>query len=416
VTDWQAVEQQLCMRIVSRQPVTLVRGDGMYVWDDQGKEYLDFFAGIAVNALGHCHPALVRAITEQAQVLIHASNIYYTVPQLQLAEVLLREAGLDRIFFGNSGAEAMEACIKLARKYGKLHRNGAHEVIVMTGAFHGRTLAAVTATANPHYQEPFTPLAQGFPRVAFNDLEAARRAVTDKTVGIMLELIQGEGGVLPADVEYVRGLRRLCDERGLLLILDEVQTGIGRTGSFYAFQQYGIKPDVVGLAKQLGGGLPIGAIGGRAELMDLLAPVGSVYQAGTYAAHPHAMAAGIAVLEVLANERTFVQLEITATALAEGLTAGAKAAGVEATVVRAGTFLSVFFAPTPPRNFGDVDASDKAAFGEFHRAMRADGVLIAPSPFEAWFPSLAHTEADIDRTIDAAASAFERVKATGDAP
>jgi predicted acetylornithine/succinylornithine family transaminase len=247
------------MRTYGRRPVTLVRGDGVYVWDDQGKEYLDFVAGVAVNALGHCHPALVQAITEQARLLIHTSNLYYTVPQLQLAEVLLQQAGLDRIFYTNSGAEAMETCIKLARKYGKLHRNGAYEIIVMTGAFHGRTLATVTATANPHYSEPFAPLPEGFVRVPFNDLEAARRAVSDKTVGIMLELVQGEGGVWPADEEYARGLRRLCDEHGLLLILDEVQTGIGRTGTFYAFQQYGIKPDIMGLAKQLGGGLPIGA-------------------------------------------------------------------------------------------------------------------------------------------------------------
>lgn len=259
VTDWQALEQRLYMRTYGRRPVTLVRGDGVYVWDDQGREYLDFVAGVAVNALGHCHPALVQAITEQARLLIHTSNLYYTVPQLQLAEVLLQQAGLDRIFYTNSGAEAMETCIKLARKYGKLRRNGAYEIIVMTGAFHGRTLATVTATANPHYSEPFAPLPEGFVRVPFNDLDAARRAVNEKTVGIMLELVQGEGGVWPADEEYVRGLRRLCDEHGLLLILDEVQTGIGRTGTFYAFQQYGIKPDIMGLAKQLGGGLPIGA-------------------------------------------------------------------------------------------------------------------------------------------------------------
>lgn len=259
VTDWQALEQRLYMRTYGRRPVTLVRGDGVYVWDDQGREYLDFVAGVAVNALGHCHPALVQAITEQARLLIHTSNLYYTVPQLQLAEVLLQQAGLDRIFYTNSGAEAMETCIKLARKYGKLHRNGAYEIIVMTGAFHGRTLATVTATANPHYSEPFAPLPAGFVRVPFNDLEAARRAINDQTVGIMLELVQGEGGVWPADEEYARGLRRLCDEHGLLLILDEVQTGIGRTGTFYAFQGYGIKPDIMGLAKQLGGGLPIGA-------------------------------------------------------------------------------------------------------------------------------------------------------------
>jgi acetylornithine aminotransferase/acetylornithine/N-succinyldiaminopimelate aminotransferase len=286
------------MRTYGRQPVTLVRGDGAYVWDDKGNQYLDFLAGVAVNALGHCHPALVEALTQQARTLIHTSNIYYTVPQLQLAEVLLQQAGLDRIFYCNSGAEAMEACIKLARKYGKERKGGAYEIIVTEGAFHGRTIATVTATANPHYSEPFAPLPGGFPRVPYNDLDAVKRAVTDQTVGVMVELVQGEGGVWPADKAYVQGLRQLCDERGLLLILDEVQTGIGRLGSFYGYQQYGITPDIMGLAKQLGGGLPIGAC--------LATEQASVFVPGdhgsTFSGSPLVCAGALAVVNTILQE------------------------------------------------------------------------------------------------------------------
>jgi predicted acetylornithine/succinylornithine family transaminase len=247
------------MQLARRWPVTIVRGKGMKVWDTAGKEYLDFVAGIAVTSLGHCHPVIIKALARQAKTLIQMSNMYYTVPQLQLAELLVRTSCLDRVFIGNSGAEANEGAIKLARRYGKIKLDGAYEIITAHESFHGRTLATTAATGQNQFQEPYTPLPTGFVNVDFNDLAAIQAATTKLTCAIMLEPIQGEGGVNMPHDGYLKKVRDWCDEKGLLLILDEVQTGIGRTGSLYAYQQYGIEPDIMTLAKGLGGGVPIGA-------------------------------------------------------------------------------------------------------------------------------------------------------------
>jgi predicted acetylornithine/succinylornithine family transaminase len=258
-TDWQDLEKKVYMQLARRWPVTIVRGKGMKVWDNAGKEYLDFVAGIAVTSLGHCHPVLVKALSRQAKTLIQMSNMYYTLPQLQLAELLVRTSCLDRVFIGNSGAEANEGAIKLARRYGKIKLDGAYEIITAHESFHGRTLATTAATGQNQFQEPYTPLPTGFINVDFNDLAAIQAATTNLTCAIMLEPIQGEGGVNMPDDDYLKKVRAWCDEKGLLLILDEVQTGIGRTGSLYAYHQYGIEPDIMTLAKGLGGGVPIGA-------------------------------------------------------------------------------------------------------------------------------------------------------------
>ncbi|MSQ12186.1 MAG: aspartate aminotransferase family protein [Dehalococcoidia bacterium] len=257
-TDWIALEKKLYMGS-RRQPIVIVRGEGTRVWDEHGREYLDFTAGWAVNSLGHCHPAVVKAIQEQAATLTQTSNQFYTIPQLKLAELLVKHTGLDRIFFGNSGAEANEGAVKLARKYGKQHRNGAYEVISANNSFHGRTLAMVAATGNPHYQESFVPMPEGFLQVPFNDIEAIKLATTPKTCAVLLEPVQGEGGVNIPSQDYLRQVRQWCDQQGLLLILDEVQTGMGRLGTLFGFQAFGVKPDVLTLAKGLGGGVPIGA-------------------------------------------------------------------------------------------------------------------------------------------------------------
>jgi len=258
-TDWQELEKKVYMQLAQRWPVTIVRGKGMKVWDIAGKEYLDFVAGIAVTSLGHCHPVIIKALARQAKTLIQMSNMYYTVPQLQLAELLVKTSCLDRVFIGNSGAEANEGAIKLARRYGKIKLDGAYEIITAHESFHGRTLATTAATGQNQFQAPYTPLPTGFINVDFNDLAAIQAATTKLTCAIMLEPIQGEGGVnMPGD-DYLKKVRAWCDEKGLLLILDEVQTGIGRTGSLYAYQQYGIEPDIMTLAKGLGGGVPIGA-------------------------------------------------------------------------------------------------------------------------------------------------------------
>ena len=254
VADIAGREDRLIMDTYRRQPVELVRGDGFLLYDREGKEYLDFVAGLAVNVVGHGNAKVAEAIGRQARALVHVSDLYYTRPQVDLAQRLNDLGFVGRAFFANSGAEANEAAIKIARKWGQLNRNGAYEVIATENSFHGRTLAAIAATGQPKYQAPFVPMPEGFKHVPFNDIEALRAAVSPKTAAILLEPIQGESGVIPADMDYLRAVRELCDDENLLLILDEIQTGIGRTGTFYAFQAYGIVPDVVTLAKGLGGG------------------------------------------------------------------------------------------------------------------------------------------------------------------
>ncbi len=260
MTDWQQLENRYLFSTFKRQPVTLVRGQGVRVWDDDGREYLDFVAGIAAVSLGHCHPTVVSALAEQSSALIHVSNLVYSVPQLRLAQLLVENSCLDRVFLCNSGAEAIEGAVKLARKWGKEKRDGAYEVICTDNAFHGRTLATLTASGTEKYKLPYLPLPPGFVHVPFDDVEAIRKATSAKTCAVLVEPIQGEGGVnVPSD-DYLRRLRAWCDEAGILLILDEVQTGIGRTGSLFAYQQYGAEPDIMTLAKGLAGGVPIGAL------------------------------------------------------------------------------------------------------------------------------------------------------------
>ncbi len=268
-TDWIALEERYYAQTVRRQPVVLVRGQGTRVWDVEGKEYLDFTAGWAVTNLGHCHPVMVQAIQEQAALLIQTSNQFYTVPQLKLAQALIDNSCLDRVFFGNSGAEAVEGALKLARKYGKKNRDGAYQVITAYNSFHGRTMSTIAATGQPHYQEAFQPLTPGFVHVEYDSVEAIIAATNDETAAVMLEPIQGEGGVnIPAD-DYLRRVRDWCDKQGLLLILDEVQTGLGRLGSLFGYQEYGVEPDVMTLAKGLGGGVPIGAFLSKEHCMAL---------------------------------------------------------------------------------------------------------------------------------------------------
>ena len=257
--EWIAVENKYYAQTVRRQPVVIVRGEGTRVWDADGKEYLDFVAGWAVNQLGHSHPVITEAISEQAGTLIQTSNQFYTVPQLRLAETLIENSCLDLVFFCNSGAEANEGALKLARRYGKLNRDGAYEVITAYNSFHGRTQATVAATGQPHYQENFAPLLPGFVHVDFNDVEGIMNATSERTAAVMVEPVQGEAGVIIPDDDYLQRVREWCDSQGILLILDEVQTGMGRLGSLFGYQEYGVEPDVMTLAKGLGYGVPIGA-------------------------------------------------------------------------------------------------------------------------------------------------------------
>ena len=289
------------MHFVNRQPVVFVRGKGMKVWDADGKEYLDFLAGIAVNGLGHSHPRLVEAISRQASELMHVCNLYYVPQQPELAKRLTKLSGLGKSFFCNSGAEANEAAIKLARKWGK-ERYGPerYEIITAEGSFHGRTMATVTATAQPKYHQGFEPLVPGFKYIPFNDLNAMEAAVNDKTCAVMLEVIQGESGVQLGSQEYIKGVRQLCDDNGSLLILDEIQTGLGRTGKWFGHQLYGVKPDIMTLAKTLGGGFPIGACMATDGVAKAFVPGN---HASTFGGNPLACAAAIATLDVMEEER-----------------------------------------------------------------------------------------------------------------
>jgi acetylornithine aminotransferase/acetylornithine/N-succinyldiaminopimelate aminotransferase len=281
----------------ARFPIVLVRGRGVRIWDSDGKEYLDCVGGIAVDALGHCHPKMVEAIRAQAETLIHVSNLYHIEPQIRLGQLLCEHSFADRAFFCNSGAEANEAGIKLARKYAKDHWSSDRvDIITMHHAFHGRTLATVTATGSAKYQHGFEPLMPGFKHVPYNNLQAVERAVDSRTCAVLVEPVQGEGGVnVPGD-EYLPGLRRLCDEAGILLILDEVQSGMGRTGKLFAYQHWGVEPDILTLAKALAGGIPMGAMLAREAVAASFVP-GT--HASTFGGTPFVSAVALAVLTTM---------------------------------------------------------------------------------------------------------------------
>ena len=269
--NWQELEQKLFLRTFSRIPLTLVRGQGARVWDDQGKRYLDFVGGWAVDTLGHCPPVVVEALERQARTLIQVSNQFYTIPQIELAQLLVQNSCLDRVFFCNSGAEAAEGAVKLARRYGKTRLDGAYEIITTYGSFHGRTLAMTAATGQSKFQEPYEPLPNGFTNVEYNNVEAIKAATTAQTCGVMLEPIQGEGGVNMPHDSYLKEVENWCRERAVLFILDEVQTGVGRTGTLFAYEQYDVEPDIMTLAKGLGSGVPIGAFLAK-ENVSLFSP------------------------------------------------------------------------------------------------------------------------------------------------
>ncbi len=293
--NWQDLEQKLFLRTFERVPITLVRGQGVWVWDDRGGKYLDFVGGWAVDSLGHCPPVMVEALEKQAKTLIQASNQFYTIPQIQLAQLLIQNSCLDRIFFCNSGAEANEGAVKLARRYGRLHLNGAYEIITTQSSFHGRTLAMTAATGQSKFQEPYTPLPTGFINVDYNNVEAIKKATSERTCGVILEPIQGEGGVNVPDDNYLKEVQRWCREKGIPFILDEIQTGVGRTGTLFAYQQYGVEPDIMTLAKGLGSGVPIGAFLAK-EHVSVFAPG---EHGSTFGGNPLVCAAAYATLKYI---------------------------------------------------------------------------------------------------------------------
>jgi acetylornithine/N-succinyldiaminopimelate aminotransferase len=303
LTDTDSVVREadrVLFRNYKRAPVAFSHGKGARLFDLEGREYLDFIGGIAVSSLGHAHPALVRAVSEQAARYVHVSNLYQIPEQVEAARRLVAASGLDRAFFCNSGAEANEAAIKLSRKAGKASKGpGCHEILVAEHSFHGRTLATVAATGNPRYQQGFEPMPAGFRFVPFDDVAAMRRAVGPATAAILVEPVQGEGGVLVPSDEYLEGLRALCNEKGLLLVLDEVQTGIGRTGRMFAYQHSGIRPDVVTLAKGVAGGVPAGVLLATEAAAAHFSPGD---HGSTFGGNALASAAICAVLEAIESE------------------------------------------------------------------------------------------------------------------
>jgi acetylornithine/N-succinyldiaminopimelate aminotransferase len=380
--DWVALENKYYQRTFTRSLV-MERGEGVRVWDSHGRVYLDLVAGIAVNVLGHTHPAVVQAIIDQAQRLIHVSNLYVNERQVELAEQLYNLSGGMRSFFSNSGAEANEGAIKLARKYGRLHRDGAYGIISMDRSFHGRTLATTSATGQKKYQDTWQPLADGFTQVPYNDLEAVKAATGPNTIGILVEAVQGEGGIYPATAEFLQGLRQWCDEQNLVLICDEVQAGMGRTGTFFSWEQYEIAPDITTLAKGLAGGVPIGAM--------LAAPRVDIFEPGdhgtTFGGNPIACAAGVATV------RTIVEHGLLENARQIGDYLGARLQALE------GKYPFI----TQVRGIGLMRAFDLAepnAQQIMDRAM-AHGLLITnagPSIIRI-IPPLIITQADVDEAM-----------------
>ncbi len=372
-----AVGTSAVMPTYARYPLTLVRGRGTKVWDDAGREYLDFAGGIAVTAIGHSHPRWVEAVTDQARTLAHVSNLWSTGPQEELARRLTGLAGFGQAFFANSGAEANEAALKIARKHGR--DLGRTEVVALDGSFHGRTFATLAATGQPAKHVPFAPLPEGFVHVPPGDVRALHRAVGDRTAAVLMEPVLGEGGVVPIEPAYLQAARTLCTERGALLIFDEVQTGIGRTGHWFAWQGAGVEPDVFTLAKALGGGLPIGACVAREEYA-----FGPGEHASTFGGGPIPCRAALAVLDIIEDEGLLANCVERGRQLVDGLTeAGA------GDVRGAGLLIGV--------------ASDRPIAGRAVRALMAAGFLAteAGPTVVRISPPLNVTEQEVAAFLDA---------------
>lgn len=298
----QQLEKKYHFQVYNRLPVTLSHGKGAVVWDTEGNEYLDAFGGLAVNNLGHCHPKIVAAIKEQSEKLLHASNFFYNEPQSLLAEKLAKLSGLDRVFFCNSGVEAMEACVKLARKWGKKHGKSGN-LITLSEGFHGRSVTTITM-GMPSYAEGFDPLPTGFEQVPFNDFEALKAAANEDTIAIAFETIQGSGGVNVINAEFMKKTRQLCDDLNILMIIDEVQCGVGRSGKFYAYQHFDVMPDIVASAKALAGGIPVGAVMAKEEVASAL---GFGDHGTTFGGNPFTMHVANAALDAIEEEHIVEQ-------------------------------------------------------------------------------------------------------------
>jgi predicted acetylornithine/succinylornithine family transaminase len=394
--EWINKAKKYIADTYNRFPIVITRGEGCWVWDMHGRRYLDFLSGIAVCNLGHVNKNVVEALTYQAARLGHISNLFYMEPQIRAAELLVENSFGDKVFFCNSGAEANEAAIKLARRYSwKNHGEGRFEIIAMENSFHGRTMATMSATGQEKFKVGFPPLLEGFSFVPFNDLGAVERAITPKTCAIMLELIQSEGGVYVADPEYVQKLRKITSEKDILLILDEVQTAMGRTGRFFGYEQYGIEPDVMSLAKALGNGFPVGAIIAKDQVMAAFEP-GT--HASTFGGNPLAASAIIATINTLLGEGILKNCETVGTYLFDELTKKRKRFPFITDVRGKGLLLGIEM--TIP-----VDGIVKEFLSE--------GVIVAASKGNVFrlLPPLIIGKEEVDIFLEIAEKIFERQKA-----
>ena len=384
--------EKYVMNTYRRFPLALVRGAGARVWDAGGREYLDMAAGIAVCSLGHAHPGVAAAIARQAETLVHVSNLYYTEPQARFAQLLVENSFAEKVFFCNSGAEANEAAIKLARKYGHERLGGKYELITMKDSFHGRTLATITATGQEKFQVGFAPLPEGFKYAPFDDLPALEAAISEKTCGVLLEPIQGEGGVRIPDAHYLRGVREICDRHGILMILDEVQVGMGRTGNLFAYEDSGIRPDIMTLAKAMGNGFPVGAMLTTDRVAAAFQPGN---HASTFGGTPLAMAACIAVFEAMQAEGVLANCRRVGAYFLERLQSWSASCPVVKEVRGKGLILG-------------IELTTEGA--EIVTQCREKGLLIITSGAGnvlRFVPPLIITEKDVDQALDVLAEVFK---------
>lgn len=378
-------EVDALMEVTARPPLVFVEGRGSWIVDHRGKRYLDFVQGWAVNALGHCPPEIAQALARQSQRLINPSPAYFNAPAVELAGKLARLSGLERVFLASSGAEANEGAIKLARKWGELKRGGAYEIVTFEGAFHGRTLATMAASGKAGWDKLFEPKVPGFPKARFEDIASVEAVITDKTVAVMLEPVQGEAGVVPASAAFLKAVRELCDRRGLLLILDEVQTGVGRTGRMFAFQHAGVRPDVMTLGKGIGGGVPLAALlaSGRASCFA------HGDQGGTYCGNPLMAAVGNAVIDVVSQPDFLAEVTAKGDYLAQRLRELSARRGLAGE--RGSGLLRAL----------DLGRPVAAQVVDAARALEPEGLLLnAPRPSLLRFmPALNVTREEIDRMV-----------------
>jgi len=379
----------------NRFPIAVIKGEGCWIWDLNGRRYLDFLSGIAVCNLGHAHKNVIEDITQQAHKLFHISNLFYIEPQVKAAELLCKYSFGDRVFFCNSGAEANEAAIKLARRYSwKKYGEGRFEIIVMENSFHGRTIATLSATGQPKFHEGFHPLLEGFKYCKFNDINGVKENINSKTCAIMLEPIQSEGGVYVADTEYIKELRKIADENDLLLIFDEIQTGMGRTGKFFCYEHFDVKPDIMTLAKALGNGFPVGAMIAKKEIMDAFVP-GT--HASTFGGNPLATSAVVATINTMVDEGIIKHCENMGKYLKEGL-------------IRLKERFSFI---TDIRGMGLIIGIELSISGdEILKEFINEGVIIncTKGNILRLLPPLIITEEEIDLFLEIAERVFERFK------